>query len=588
MSYEGRKRCYPGPVFRMKPNHPLGRRDFLRLSAGSAAAALLAACTRSGAVTGGAAAPKGTTGPTLLSPTDPMVEMACALPPRWIRRIARGYHPQRSAELQILPKAPNFVGDGLPHVGPWDYTSVVPMFWYGPGFIEPLGVVDRHATLADIAPTWAQLLGIELPTTEGRPLTEVLVPAERRSEAPRLIVTLVWDGAGRNVLDAWPGQWPNLRSLIPQGAWIEDAEVGSSPTSTAQIHATMGTGVFPRTHGVVGHSLRIDGRIVAPWKSGPDIMLLPSLADRYVETTGGRSAAGMVATVAIHLGMLGKGAAWRDNPKPLVVLREAPNAETLGAEGPAWNLPELLQRWYRFPDYANDLPALATYFAELDRRDGVADGLWRGNGLADEVLEGGFESPARIPYQTRLVEEVVAREGFGTHDATDLLYLNYKVIDMVGHIWSMNSPQMRDSVQVQDEYLPVLIDILDRYVGEGRWAMVLTSDHGSTPSPRVSGAFQISGSRLAQAINETFGREGAPVVQQVKQTEIFMDEERLAENGATLRDVAEFILTLTQSELESPGVSVVTDPHAKVFEAAFPSSVIPSLPCADEGAEVGI
>jgi hypothetical protein len=290
----------------------------------------------------------------------------------------------------------------------------------------------------------------------------------------------------------------------------------------------------------------------------------------------------MLATVAIHLGMLGKGAAWRGNDKPPVVLREAANAETLGAEGPAWNLPDTLQQWYRFPPYANQLPALATYFDALDRRDGAADGLWRGNGLDDEVLEGGFESPARIPYQTRLVEEFIAREGFGADDVPDLLYLNYKVIDMVGHIWSMNSAEMRDTVRTQDEYLPVLIDILNHRVGEGRWAMVMTSDHGSTPNPEVSGAFQISSGKLAQAINDTFGGPDLPVVEQVKQTEIFIDEEQLAKGGATLGDVAEVVLSLTQDDLTSPGVSNVTDPRAPVFEAAFPSEIIPSLPCSAE------
>ena len=554
------------------------------MSAVSAAAAA-AACTRSGAVGGGGTASP-TNAPGLLPPTDAMVDLACGLPSRWIRRTARGYFPGRSAELQILPKAPNFVGDGLPHVGPWDYTSVVPMLWYGPGFIKPVGTLEQHATVADIAPTWARLLGVDLPSAEGRPLTDILIPAEQRASAPRLIVTLIWDGAGRNVLDQWPGQWPNLRSLIPDGAWIDGAEVGSSPTSTAQIHATIGTGVFPRVHGVVGHSLRIDGQIVKPWKRGPEIMLRPTLADRYAEATDRQSLTGMLATVSIHLGMLGHGADWRGNAKPPVVLREAANAETLGAEGATWNLPETLKQWYRLPPYANDLPPLATYFDALDGVDGSGDGLWRGHGLDDEVLEGGFESPARIPYQTRLVEELVAREGFGADDVPDLLYLNYKVIDMVGHIWSMNSAEMRDSVRVQDEYLPVLIEILNRHVGEGRWAMVLTADHGSTPNPRASGAFQISSGKLAQAINETFGgSDGTPVVQQVKQTEVFIDLEQLARRRATLRDVAELVMQLTQGDLLSEGVSIVTDPKTTAFEASFPSDIIPSLPCSAEAPE---
>jgi hypothetical protein len=492
--------------------------------------------------------------------------------------MARGYHPGRSAEIQLLPKEPNFVGSGLPHVGPWDYTTAVPMFWYGPGFIEPVGALEQRATVADIAPTWARLLDVTIPTPEGRSLTDVLVPADRRRGTPRLLVTLIWDGAGSNVLEEWPDDWPNLRSLIPQGAWIEAANVGSSPTSTAQIHATIGTGVFPRVHGVVGHALRIDGRIEAPWTTGPDVMLRPTLADRYAESTDRRSVTGMLASVPIHLGMLGKGAAWRGNDRPPVVLRAAADAETLGAEGPAWNLPELLQRWYRFPPYANRLPALATYFDAVDGRDGATDGLWEGAGLGDEVLEGGVESPAVIPYQTRLVEEFITREGFGADGVPDLLYLNYKVIDMVGHIWSLNSRQMRDTIRMQDEHLAVLIHILNRDVGEGRWAMVMTSDHGSTPDPEVSGAFQISSGKLAQAIDDTFRTDEGPVVELLKRTEVFVHEDRLAKAHATLADVSGFVMTLTQDDLASDGLPV-PDPRAPAFEAAFPSEIIPSLSC---------
>jgi hypothetical protein len=88
-----------------------------------------------------------------------MTKLVCGLPHSWLVRMWRGYSPQRSGELQILPKVPNFVGAGLPHVGPWDFTEDVPMLWYGPGHIKPLGPVQRPVTLADIAPTQAALLG---------------------------------------------------------------------------------------------------------------------------------------------------------------------------------------------------------------------------------------------------------------------------------------------------------------------------------------------------------------------------------------------------------------------------------------------
>ncbi|MGH2591389.1 MAG: hypothetical protein ACRDGW_11415 [Actinomycetota bacterium] len=86
-----------------------------------------------------------------------LAELACSLPHEWLLSTWRGNREDRSAELQILPLEPNFVGSGLPHVGPWPYAQDIPMFWYGPGHIAPAGVVERPVTLAGNAPTQAAL-----------------------------------------------------------------------------------------------------------------------------------------------------------------------------------------------------------------------------------------------------------------------------------------------------------------------------------------------------------------------------------------------------------------------------------------------
>ena len=102
-----------------------------------------------------------------------LVSVACSLPHDEILRIWRGWRPDRGAQLTFVPKEPNFVGSGLPHVGPWDYIQTVPMLWYGPGFVRAQGEVDRPVTVAGIAPTSAELMkfdGFRAP--DGRPMTE--------------------------------------------------------------------------------------------------------------------------------------------------------------------------------------------------------------------------------------------------------------------------------------------------------------------------------------------------------------------------------------------------------------------------------
>lgn len=570
------------------------RRPFALLAA---LLVLAAACTSAG---GGEPSPSpdaaspsrepaaGTEGPTNGSgssetPTaEPgsLAALACSLPHAWLLRTWRGHMEGRSAELQILPIEPNFVGSGLPHVGPWPYAQDIPMFWYGPSHIAPVGEVARPVTLAGIAPTEGELLGFPFRTPDGSPMREALLGSQT---PPKLIVTIIWDAAGRNVLDRWPDDWPYLASLIPEGAWYERATVGSSPTSTAQTHATIGTGTFPDDHGIVAHRLRIGGALTTPWKLGPTFLIDPTLADLYDVSMGNEPIVGELGTVSIHLGMLGHGAMWGGGDKDIAVIREKVGAETLGEEGFEWNLTPVLQPFYRFPDYINDVPGFDADVRAVDAGDGQIDGRWRENDMAP--LLQGFDTPARIPYQTRVLMELIEREGFGGDEVPDLLFANFKMIDYISHVWTVNSPEMQDAVRAQDEQLEVLVDFLNETVGEGEWVFVLTADHGSIPDPKVSGAFQISASPIVSGINSTFDTDGDDVklVELVQPTQIFIDEDELRQNGHTLDEVAEWIMGLTKADTHLPDVVVpAAEADDPVFQAAFPSSLMRELPCLPE------
>lgn len=507
--------------------------------------------------------------------------LACSLPHEWLLRTWRGWRPDRGAEIQMLPDEYDFVGSGLPHVGPWPYVQDVPMLWYGPGHVAARGIVSRPVTVAGIAPTVAQLLhfdGFHAP--DGVPMTEAIAPGQ---QPPRLIVTMVWDAGGMDVLDAWKTDWPYLRSLIPQGTWFEHATVGSSPTSTAQIHATIGTGAFPDHHGVIAHRLRIGGHITTPWSQGPQWLIDPTLADVYDRAMGNRPVVGELATVSIHLGMLGHGSMWGGGDKDIATTREVANAQTLGAETFEWNLSPVLRRYYTFPSYVNDVPGFEGDVRAVDAADGKIDGRWRDNDIA-QLLQG-FDTPARIPYQTRVLEEVVKREGFGADEVPDLLYVNYKEIDYISHVWSMNSLEMRDAVAAQDAALKAFVEFLNEQVGVGRWALVLTADHGSMISPKVSGGVQLSTTPIVSGINRAFDHDGDDehIVELVQPTQIFIDVPELRQNGYTLAQVAQWILGLTRGEATGAGVYVPPEQaNDPVFQAAFPSAMMRELPCLPE------
>jgi len=513
-----------------------------------------------------------------------LVRIMCSLPHEQLLRIWRGWRPDRGAQLSFVPKEPNFVGSGLPHVGPWDYIQTVPMFWYGPGIVRAQGEVDRPVTVAGIAPTASEVLkfdGFRAP--DGQPMTEALLPEAER-DVPKLLVTMVWDAGGINVLEEHPEAWPFTRSLIPKGTWYTDATVGSSPTSTAQIHATIGTGSFPLHHGIVGHNMLVAGRITGPWNQGPSFLIEPTFADIYDRAMDNEPVVGIVGTVDIHFGMLCHGSFFSGGDRDIALTRSVIGGETLTDEGFEWNLPEREAPYYQLSGYANEVGGFERDKEAVDRADGQLDGKWRDNDI-EELLQG-FDTPARTPYQQRVVERVVRQEGFGADDVPDLLYLNFKEIDYVSHVWSMNSPEMLDAVVAQDRAMKRLVTFLDREVGKGEWAMVLTADHASMPDPAASGGYQISTGPMQEMINERFGApDGPDIVELMQPTQAFLNLEELEANGHSVGDVARFMMTFTQAQ--TAGGGIVPNPGEEndpVMAAAFPSALMQELPCLPEAA----
>ncbi len=446
------------------------------------------------------------------------------------------------------------MGAGLPHVGPWDYVQDVPMLWYGPPFVPARGSVSRPVTVAGIAPTVGELLHFGgFRAIDGRPMTEAIEPNDR---VPRLIVTMIWDAGGVNVLDEWPDAHPYLDQLIAKGTWYEDTSVGSSPTSTAQVHATIGTGAFPNHHGITGHHLIIGDRLTSPWNAGPAFMIEPTIGDLYDVAMDNEPVVGIVGTVDIHFGMLGHGSFFTGGDRDIALTRSVIGGETLTDEGFEWNLPPRDAAYYKLAKYANDVPGFDDDVRRVDQADGKLDGLWRDNAI-DQLLKG-FDTPARTPYQERVIETVIQKEGFGEDEIPDLLYLNFKEIDYVSHVWSMNSLEMRDAVVVQDQALKRFVSFLNEQVGKGTWVLALTADHGAMPDPEFSGGFQISTGPIGTGIDESFDTDGddIPVVDLVQPSQVFLNVDELEENGFTIGDVSRYIMTLTQAQTAGPGQTV--------------------------------
>jgi hypothetical protein len=501
-----------------------------------------------------------------------LAEIACALPERELLRIAHGYDPRRSGELQIVPRPPNYIGLFRSHSGPWDYLQRIPIFFYGPGHVPAAGRVSVPATIADVAPTLGAHLDFDLPTPDGSVLREAVRPD---ADPPKVIIVVVWDGGGLGPLNRYPEVWPFLRSLIPRGAWF-DGTVGSSPSVTPAIHASLGTGLFPAHHGVVDLRMRVRGEIVSATEVGPRYLRKPSLADLYDRTLGNSPLVGLVGLDRWHLVMSGRGALFPGGDRDLAALTDE------SREYAGWHLPEDVADAFLFPSYLASFPGLDQATEALDADDGSRDGRWRGEvELSDP--RSVLSSPAYSRYQTAIIKEFLALEGFGQDDVPDLFFTNFKQVDLVGHRWGMENWQMPAVIGASEAALRDIIGFLDREVGEGEWVLALTADHGTTPPPGETGAFLMDRTELRKDIETRFDRDDddRKVVDAPRVTEFWMNERELKDNGFTVGDVGRFLMTYTKGDnARDPSTVPPGRRDDTLFSAAFPSSLLKAgLPC---------
>lgn len=512
-------------------------------------------------------------------PVPSFTSQACSLPRAWLDRTQKGYFEPRSGQISILPRTPAYMasgGGGWSHSGPWPYLVDVPLVFYGPGLIDARGDVDRPATTADIAPTLMKMLR-GFYRTEGRSLDEVarFSGGSLGGKVPRLLVVVVLDGGGWNVLNQWPDAWPNLARFMDEGVSYTRATVGSSPSVTPAVHTTLGTGEFPRTHGITGVPMRDEeGEVVDAFLKGESsrFIQVPTFAERWDEQQDQDAKVGMVGYEPWHLGMIGKGA-------------EAPGADKDVA---VW-LDTETNEWITNPDHYN-LPAsiaetegLETYIQELDAADGEVDRAWRDNAILDDAdrLE---ETPAFIRFHTDAMMNLIQQDGYGDDDVTDLVFTNYKQIDRVGHYFNMKSDEVRDALVETDAQLGELASFLETEVGDGNYAVVVTADHGQQPDAEDIDGFGIDPREVEADIDEEFG----PVTRAVWPTEVFLLEEEMAERDVTVDEVARFLSDYrladnTQRPDLVVGGSGRLEPDTRVFEMAIPASLLETVGCAGDG-----
>jgi predicted AlkP superfamily pyrophosphatase or phosphodiesterase len=331
---------------------------------------------------------------------------------------------------------------------------------------------------------------------------------------PKLVVLIVVDQMRADYVDKFSFQWTGgLKRLMTEGAWFRNAAFPYAITTTCAGHATISTGAFPATNGMISNewwdrelhkevactedpkakNVGYAGATVGGGNSAANL-LLPAFADelKFQSGPGVRVVTfSLKARASITMGgRTGDAVTWFDpsvgawvtsSAYPVAkFVEEYTNAHPVSGDyGKAW-APLLPSSAYLYPQTATGAvppPGFGPAFPHPLR------GMPNSSG-ADRVFYDQWEgSPYADTYLSRLAETAVDKLELGKRAGTDFLAVGFSPVDHAGHAFGPRSWEIQDILARLDRDLAEFFSHLDRAVGKGNYVVAFSSDHGVGPTP---------------------------------------------------------------------------------------------------------
>jgi predicted AlkP superfamily pyrophosphatase or phosphodiesterase len=318
-----------------------------------------------------------------------------------------------------------------------------------------------------------------------------------------------------------------FKRLAEQGYSYTQATHRHGITETAPGHTTLSTGVFPSRHGVVSNSWTEVG-------SGGRNESVYAVRDTAATIVGHPMLAGRSPANLLRDGL----ANWitAANPEARIASISTKDRAAIPlaarAQGHVYWITPREGRFITSDYYRDSYPDWVEEFNEGVMTPLFADSIWtsdltpeqaersrpdwspyEGDGehsefphvaalelLEDTSEEYGIwfrETPkwdqATLGLTLRAIDELE----LGQRDVTDFLAVSFSQVDYVGHKFGPYSREQLDNMLRLDALVGTLLDRLDETVGEGRWTLAFSSDHGVLELPEYRMEQGLPGRRLS-------------------------------------------------------------------------------------------
>ncbi|MFN7915226.1 MAG: alkaline phosphatase family protein [Vicinamibacterales bacterium] len=337
-----------------------------------------------------------------------------------------------------------------------------------------------------------------------------LPAAPSAQSAPKLVVLIVVDQMRADYVERFKDNWSSgLRRMVDEGAWFTRANYPYLNTVTCAGHATVATGAYPHTHGILGNTWfdRTRASVIpctddprarvvsynkdAGSRTGPGNLLVPSLADQM------RGKGSKVVTLALKarsaIMMAGHGG---DAVTWISESLDGWETSTVYSQVPVPQVKAFISANPIEADFGKSWTRMLPPSQYTDPDDGLAEDPTKGwtstfphvlKGVNDKVDTSYYDqwqhSPFADAYVAKMAGSLVESMQLGKGAGVDFLGVSFSSPDLVGHNFGPHSNEIQDMYANLDQSIGGLLNTLDRVVGAGQYVVGLSADHAITDIP---------------------------------------------------------------------------------------------------------
>jgi len=355
-------------------------------------------------------------------------------------------------------------------------------------------------------------------------------------ETPSLVIVIVVDQLRGDLLDEFsPAFSGGFERLISDGYRYTNASHPFAVTQTAPGHASISTGVLPARSGIVANTW--SQRTGENWQTTYSVEDSESPILGFEDTDGvsGRSPKNLLRSGLADWVRNGD-----ENALTVSVSAKDRAAITLAGKtgSHAYWLLHDEARFVTSHYYAQSYPGWVQSFNEEAMKTLVADSIWntevpvelqslarpdsaeyerRGNSTFPHVssleerdhYEWVFDSPKSDEAVLELAKVAMRELALGQRGSVDLLTLGLSSTDYIGHLFGPLSQEQLSNLMHLDRILGEFLGYLDTNIGEGRWVLALSSDHGVSTMPEYLQEQGDTSARRISAREKTRSRSDA-------------------------------------------------------------------------------